>query len=149
MTPERATCLAAVWANRTWLEAQRLPAAAIRVCSEAVRERGRGPLRIVAQIVPELRVWLRDVFSLRGEALTSALIMSTLFETAPRVVGRTKSGGGWEVEVDERRHLDRMGVTAAPHNVLVTADEHGRGALARVYKKAVATAEAGREWSWL
>ena len=31
-----------------------------------------------------------------------------------------------------------------PHNVLVTADEHGRGALARVYKKAVATAEAGR-----
>ena len=111
LTPERATCLAAVWANRTWLEAQRLPAAAIRVCSEAVRERGRGPLRIVAQIVPELRVWLRDVFSLRGGALTSALIMSTLFETAPRVVGRTWSGGGWEVEVDERRHLDRMGVT--------------------------------------
>ena len=47
LTPERATCLAAVWASRTWLEAQRLPAAAIRVCSEAARERGRGPLRIV------------------------------------------------------------------------------------------------------
>ena len=31
-----------------------------------------------------------------------------------------------------------------PHNVLVTVDEHGRGALTRVYKKAVATAEAGR-----
>ena len=67
ITPERVTCLAAVWASRTWLGAQRLPAAAVRVCSEAVRERGRGPLRIVAQIVPELRAWLRDAFGLRGE----------------------------------------------------------------------------------
>lgn len=83
MTPERATCLAAVWASRTWLGVQRLPAAAVRVCSETVRERGRGPLRIVAQIVPELRAWLRDAFGLRGEALTSALTMSTLFEAAP------------------------------------------------------------------
>ena len=33
--------------------------------------------------------------------------------------------------------------TPWPHAVLVTADEHGQGALARVYKKAVATAEAG------
>ena len=93
MTPERVTCLAAVWASRTWLGAQRLPAAAVRVCSEAVRERGRGPLRIVAQIVPELRAWLRDAFGLRGEALTSALTMSTLFEAAPRVVGGAWSGG--------------------------------------------------------
>ena len=31
-----------------------------------------------------------------------------------------------------------------PHNVLVTVNEHGRGALAKVYKKAVATAETGR-----
>ena len=88
MTPERATCLAAVWASRTWLGAQRLPAAAVRVCSEAVRERGRGPLRIVAQIVPELRAWLRDAFGLKGEALTSALTMSTLFEAAPRCTRR-------------------------------------------------------------
>ena len=142
MTPERATCLAAVWASRTWPGAQRLPAAAVRVCSEAVRERGRGPLRIVAQIVPELRAWLRDAFGLRGEALTSALTMSTLFETAPRVVGGAWSGGEWGVEVDD--------VTSSgwelqpwPHNVLVTVNEHGRGALARVYKKAVTTAEAG------
>ena len=41
LTPDRATCLAAVWANRTWPEAQRLPAATVRACSEAVRERGR------------------------------------------------------------------------------------------------------------
>ena len=41
--------------------------------------------------------------------------------------------------------------TPWPHNVLVTVDEHGQGALTRVYtrsscfasKKAVATAEAG------
>ena len=101
ITPERVTCLAAVWASRTWLGAQRLPAAAVRVCSEAVRERGRGPLRIVAQIVPELRAWLRDAFGLRGEALTSALTMSTLFEAAPRVVGGAWSGGEGGGEVDE------------------------------------------------
>ena len=100
MTPERATCLAAVWASRTWPGAQRLPAAAVRVCSEAVRERGRGPLRIVAQIVPELRAWLRDAFGLRGEALTSALTMSTLFETAPRVVG-----GAWSGEESRERQV--------------------------------------------
>ena len=99
MTPERATCLAAVWASRTWPGAQRLPAAAVRVCSEAVRERGRGPLRIVAQIVPELRAWLRDALGLRGRGARRSLRRSPCRRSSrPHPEwwggsGRGKSGG--------------------------------------------------------
>ena len=45
--------------------------------------------------------YYRPTFGLRGEALTSALTMSTLFEAAPRVVGGAWSGGEWGVEVDD------------------------------------------------
>ena len=85
MTPERATCLAAVWASRTWPGAQRLPAAAVRVCSEAVRERGRGPLRIVAhgaEGVAEGRVRIERRGAHLGAHYVDALR------------GRTQSGGG-------------------------------------------------------
>jgi len=46
------------------------------------------------------------------------------------------------VEVDDVA-ADRWEARPWPHNVLLTVDEHGQGALTRVYKKAVATAEAG------
>ena len=46
------------------------------------------------------------------------------------------------MEVDEVA-ADRWEARPWPHNVLVTVNEHGQGALTRVYKKAVATAEAG------
>ena len=46
------------------------------------------------------------------------------------------------MEVDDVA-ADAWSRTPWPHNVLTVVDEHGQGALTRVYKKAVATAEAG------
>ena len=54
---------------------------------------------VVAQIPLELRVWLRDEFDLQGEAVTTALTASNVFNQPPGVVG-SAWGPDWQPQVD-------------------------------------------------
>ena len=143
-TAERLNCLTSIWRSES---ISSLAEQAVIVMKEAVIKAHAqdSSMHMVAQVPLELRAWLRDAFHLHGEAMTSALTLSTIFPELPHVVGHAwASAPEWTA-----RHDDPKSSTWSqrpwPHSVLITVHEHSSGALARVWKKAAATALAGHQ----
>jgi len=97
-------------------------------------------LSMAGQIPLEIIAWLRDVFGLEQQVLTSALTCNCLFPVEPTVLGTSWGDSPvskhWKVTVD-----DLTGQVAKwSHRCLLVLNEPIDGALSRVWEKINATA---------
>jgi len=102
---------------------------------------------IVGQLPLENIGWLRDVFDLEQEVMTSALTLNCLFPVVPSVLGSSWGdslvGYHWRVTVDNFCP-DMKPVAPWSHRCLVVLKEPRDGALSREWEKITTTARLRR-----
>ena len=103
---------------------------------------------MIGQLPVEIIAWLRNVFDLEQQVVTSALTINCLFPVAPYVLGI--SWGGipvgyhWRVTVNNFGPDTTGSATPWSHRCLVVLNEPREGALSRVWEKITATARLWR-----
>jgi len=103
---------------------------------------------MIWQLPLEIIAWLRDVFDLEQQVVTSALTINCLFPVAPSVLGTfwgdSPVGYHWRVTVDNFCPDTTGPPTPWSHWCLVVLIEPREGALSRVWEKITTTARLQR-----
>ena len=103
---------------------------------------------IVGQLPLEIVAWLRDVFGLEQQVVTSALTINCLFPVALSGLGMSWGdspvGYYWTVTVDNFCPDQTGPVTPWAHRCLLVLNEPREGALSRVWEKITSTARLRR-----
>jgi len=102
---DRIALLVTLWKSPNYSDFTSATYQAIRECILRQKESNKNFLRI-GNISLELRVWLKDTFNLKQEALTSAITASGIFQHPPHIVGNSWTGLGLEWVIQNVKPID-------------------------------------------
>ncbi len=102
---DRIALLVTLWKSPNHCDFTSATYQAIRECILRQKESNKNFLRI-GNISLELRVWLKDTFNLKQEALTSAITASGIFQHPPHIVGNSWTGLGLEWVIQNVKPID-------------------------------------------